>query len=727
MRVQEQQERGNGRTVRLTVRGMDCPDCAVSLERAVKGVPGVSYARLVYSTALLRVESDMGEGVIPAVRRVAERMGYELVQETADQQPQTWRTWLATNRQTVLTAASGPLVVAGLVAQLLGVDPLASRVLFGAAIISGGYYLARAGLVALWTAHSLDMNVLMMVAAIGAMAVGEFAEGAVTVFLFSIGELLESYTSDRARNAIRALMDLAPAEATVQRDGHTAVVPVEDLVVGDRVLVRPGERLPADGRVVEGQSEVNQAPITGESVPVAKSLGSEVFAGTMNGSGVLTVEVTRPAEDSSLARILALVEEAQSERAPTQRWVDRFAGVYTPIVIGLAALVAAVPPLLGLGALSTWVYRALVLLVISCPCALVISTPVTLVSALTRAARGGVLIKGGRHLEALGGLKAIAFDKTGTLTVGEPYVVGGSCEYHTDPRNECKTCSALLAKAAALEGRSEHALARAVMREAEAQGLLRVHSPGQDIVAHAGLGIEGRVEGHRISAGSPEFSRRSSGPSDAFLEVVHEAQEEGHTVVVIEDACCGQRCYLSIADNLREGAAKALRELKSAGVGHTVMLTGDNAHIARLIARRAGVDEYYAGLLPQDKVDAVERLLERFGSVAMVGDGVNDAPALARATVGIAMGAAGTDAALETADVALMGDDLSKVPFAVRLSRAALRLVRANVALSLAIKGAFLVLAVIGLSTLWMAVLADTGASVLVTLNGMRMLRFPEA
>jgi len=603
-----------------------------------------------------------------------------------------------------------------------------SRLLLVLSMAVGGYPLARAAWVSITEAHTLDMNVLMVVAAVGAMAIGEYAEGAVTLFLFSVGESLESATSDRARNAIRSLMALAPQEAAVEREGGSVVVAVGDLRTGERVLVRPGERFPVDGVVLEGHSAANQAPITGESMPVEKGVGDDVFAGTINGSGALVVRVTRLAADSTIARVMRMVEEAQSEKAPAQRMVDRFAAVYTPVVFGIAVLVAAVPPLAGLGPAGVWVYRALVLLVIACPCALVISTPVTIVSALARGARSGVLIKGGRHLEALASLQVVAFDKTGTLTAGEPYVVGGSCELHPEGPQACANCRDLLAKAAALEERSEHALARAVTRRAAEQGLAGRYSAGESAVAHAGLGISGVVGGHVVTAGNLAFSEENGNGrvSEGLARQIREAERAGYTVVLVDDACCGQRCFLAVADALRPGAARVVAGVREAGIGRTVMLTGDNPDIAGLIAGEAGVDEFRARLLPQDKVEAVEQLERDYGPTAMVGDGVNDAPALARATVGIAMGAAGTDTALETADVALMGDDLTRLPYALRLSRAALTVVRQNVTVSLLVKALFLALALAGKATLWMAVLADTGTSVLVTLNGMRMLRYRE-
>ncbi len=724
-------------TIRLAVQGLDCPDCAASLERAVQGLPGVLTAQLVFTTSRLSLTAE-SEEVLPEVVELAGAMGYEVAPEGMPPVPahQGWWAWVVRRRRELATWVGGGLLLLAFALSLLGLPEVVSNALYAASIVIGGVYVARAGWVGIRTTHAPDMNALMAVAAVGAMIVGEFAEGALTVFLFSLGELLESYSMDRARNAIRTLMNLTPEEATLLSDGEERRVHVSALAPGDRVVVRPGERIPMDGGVLEGSSAVNQAPITGESMPVEKGVGDEVFAGTINGNGVLVMEVTRRADDTTLARILRLVEEAQSQRAPAQRFVDRFARVYTPAVIGLAALIAVVPPLLGFGALSTWFYRALVLLVIACPCALVISTPVTIVSALARAARSGVLIKGGRYLEAMASLRAVAFDKTGTLTVGEPHVVNAGCELLPEG-GRCENCGDLLAKAAAIEGRSEHALARAVTRYAESEGVSERYAAAEGVQALTGLGIEGLVSGHMVSVGSVALCRRNNGHNgghngggdseDDLCRIATEEERKGYTVLVIEDACCGSRCFLSVSDALRDGVADVIRGMRRDGIEHTVMLTGDNPHIARTIAAEAGVDDAKAGLLPDDKVTAVRDLMARYGQVAMVGDGVNDAPALATATVGIAMGAAGTDTALETADVALMSDDLAKLPFAIRLSRRALNTVRANIAFALIFKAAFLALAVAGVANLWMAVLADTGASLLVALNGLRLLRMRES
>jgi len=724
------------------VEGLDCADCALHLEEALRRTPGVAEVSLDFSLARLRVVPEAGAQVAPVVERVAKEMGQTLQPERAgageeaqagEQAGQPWRVWLRRHRRDVMAAVAGVLIVVAAGSDLLGLAEPVVAGLYIAAIVCGGFYVARAGWTGLRMARSLDMNALMTIAAAGSIFVGEWAEGAVAMFLFALGNSLEGYTMDRARNAIRGLIKLSPRRATVLHGSEETQVGVEELEIGDRILVRPGERVPMDGAVLSGESAVNQAPITGESVPVDKGPGDEVFAGTVNGQGALTVRVTHLAADTTIARIIRMVEEAQAQKAPSQRFVDRFARVYTPIVIAVAAAVAIVPPLAGWlsGAFSApfgeWFYRALVLLVIACPCALVISTPVSIVSAIASAARAGVLIKGGAYLEALGALKVIAFDKTGTLTAGRPQVVEVRCIEHQTgaPWSECSTCRDVLAVAAAVERRSEHPLARAIVQAAEEQGMMATLPVAEGVQAVAGRGVQGKVDGRRVTVGSHTYIHQAY-PDQAHHEVcdaIDAAQAAGQTAMVVSDDRDGVMGYIVVADTLRAGVAEVMAALKRIGIERTVMLTGDNEATARAVAAAAQVDEVQAGLLPEQKVAAVEALLASYGAVAMVGDGVNDAPALARASVGIAMGAAGTDTALETADVALMADDLGKLPFAVRLSRRARGIIRQNVALSLGIKAVFLVLAVAGVATLWMAVFADMGASLIVTFNGMRLLR----
>lgn len=566
----------------------------------------------------------------------------------------------------------------------------------------------------------LDINVLMVIAVIGAIALGEWFEAAMVVWLFGISEWLEARTLARARHAIRDMMSIAPQEALVRRDGQVVGVPIGDVHIGDVVLVRPGDRVPVDGTVVHGESAVNQAPITGESWPADKTTGDPVFAGSINGMGALDVRVDRLAADSTIARIIHLVEEAQSRRAPIQTFVDRFARRYTPAVVLLAAAIAIIPPTIAsiealsmaAGQWGEWWYRALVLLVVSCPCALVISTPVAIVSALTTAARAGVLIKGGAHLERLASVRCVAFDKTGTLTEGRVAVtdVFGVGATHADE---------VLTVAASLEARSEHPIGRAIVDRARAAGV--TFAEGHHFRALPGLGAEATVASGVAVIGSHRFFESRDLCTDDVHARMAEVEATGATPVFVgrDGAALG---VIGLADSLRDGSDRVVQDLRSAGVEHVVLLTGDTRRSATATRDASGVDEVYADLMPEDKVTLVEMLRREHGVVAMVGDGVNDAPALAASDVGIAMGA-GTGVALETADVALVGDNLARLPFVLRLSRDTLQTIKVNVGIALGLKGAFVVLTVFGAATLWMAVLADTGASLLVVANSLRLLR----
>ena len=753
------QQRYRHRELRLS--GMDCADCAAKLEKGVARLEGVLHCAVNFATAKMSVEYDVEALDYRAIVERIRRLGYDVVDEEAEGVPapeaesggvRGLLRFMWGKRRDTLTLISGLLILLAFALETPGVSRTVTHALYAAAIVTGGFYVARKGITGAWINRELDINFLMTIAAIGAAAIGAWEEGALVVFLFSLGETLESYTMDRARNAIRSLMELAPAEATVLRpctdceehrgqplpDGsryqggpcpwcevHEQRVPVAELAVGDVILVRPGERIPMDGRVIRGASTVNQAPITGESIPVVKEPGDEVFAGTINGEGALEVEVTRLAEDNTLSRIIHMVEEAQAQKAPSQRWVDRFARYYTPAVVALAVLIAIVPPVFfGQPFLEPptgghgWLYRALALLIIACPCALVISTPVSIVSAISNAARNGVLVKGGAYLEAAGGLRVVAFDKTGTLTRGEPGVTdvipldGYSSE-------------ALLAVAAAVESRSEHPLARAIVAEAEQRDIS--FTPAEDFQALTGRGARGRLDGSIVHIGNRTLLSELQVPlPEALAAHVERLEKEGKTVMVVVASTDGRVApigLIAVADVVRPEARETVAALKRAGIRRTVMLTGDNERTAQAIAAQVGIDEVRANLLPEEKVDTVEQLLAEYDQVAMVGDGVNDAPALARATVGIAMGGAGTDQALETADMVLMADDLSKLPFAMQLSRQTLRIVRQNIAFSLVVKAAFMALAIPGLATLWMAVFADVGASLVVILNGMRLLQ----
>ncbi|NLE22662.1 MAG: cation-translocating P-type ATPase [Actinobacteria bacterium] len=761
----------------LHVTGMDCADCAVKLQGALRRERGVRSADVNFGAATLAVAIDPQETALPDVFRAVRRLGYDTIERRTAEEPATpsaataaraltERSFWLREPRAVATLVSGVLTVAGFLA--LAVAPAASAWLFAAAVLSGGAYVARAGFFSL-RGRQVDMNVLMTLAMIGAAAIGEWSEAALVAFLFSLGNGLQAATLERTRRAITGLMQLAPPRATVLRpcpthgDLEETDVDAAAIVVGDIVVVRPGERAAVDGLVVEGQAAADQSAVTGESMPAGKGPGDQVFAGSIIEGGSLRVRATATASDTTIAKIVHMVEEAQAQRAPAESIVDRFASRYTPVVVALAAAVAFVPPLFG-ASFDTWFYRGLALLIISCPCALVISTPVSILAALARATRHGVLIKGGAYLERMAGLRAVAFDKTGTLTVGRPQV--------TDivPLNGASQ-EQVLALAAALERYSEHPLAQAVVdrasavamttdgtgRQTHAQAAVvtaacacetpgccapagshvhaghahaeQGHDHDGDMHAHdverfraiAGRGVRGEVDGRLHFVGRPDLlGAHAADP--ALVETVERLERQGKTAVVVgdEDGALG---VIAVSDPLRPDARDAIDALRDLGVAEVVMLTGDNAETARAVAAEAGVTDVRAGLLPPEKVDAVAELRERAGAVAMVGDGVNDAPALAAASLGIAMGAAGTDAALQTADVALMGDDLSAVPQTIRLARRTRRIIWQNIVFSIAVKAVFLLLAPLGLVSLWLAVFADMGTSLLVTGNGLRLYR----
>jgi Cd2+/Zn2+-exporting ATPase len=573
-----------------------------------------------------------------------------------------------------------------------------------------------------WTSirrRVLDINVLMVIAVIGAGALGEWFEGATVVWLFGVAQVLESLSMDRARDAIRKLMVVAPAVAIVRRRGHDLRIPASEVVVGDVLVLKPGDRLPVDGVIVAGESAFDESPITGESFPVEKVPGEHVYAGTINGTGAIEIRAVRVAADSTIARIIHLVEHAQKQRAPVQTFVDRFARRYTPAVAILALGLAVGGPLVtgGLagwaGEFGTWSYRALAMLVVACPCALVISTPVSIVSALTTAARHGVLIKGGAHLERLGAVRSVAFDKTGTLTHGQITV--------TDVLGlDGTSADSVLSVAAALEARSEHPIGRAIVHRAQIAGL--AFAPGAAFRALPGLGAEATVAEATAIVGSHRLFEDRQLCTPALHARVDEVERSGATAVLVGHAGTALG-VIGLADRMRTDGRAAVSGLRNTGVERIVLLTGDIRASAERTLAGTGLDEAHAELLPAQKVEAIQALRGRYGPVAMVGDGINDAPALAAADVGIAMGVAGSDVALETADVVLMSDDLSRLPFALRLGRTALGNIRQNVAIALTLKFAFVVLAAAGLATMWMAILADTGASLLVTANSLRLLR----
>jgi Cd2+/Zn2+-exporting ATPase len=687
------------------VEGMDCHEEVKILERRLSRLSGLESLDADVLGQRLRIKYDAARLSTDAIAEAVSQTGMRAWLEHEQPAPPRgdWRRHMV--------VGSGVLFAAGLALGFFDWR-IPSWPFLAAAVALGSVPTARRAMASVRARH-LDIHVLMIVAVIGAVMLGEWTEAASVVFLFAVAQLLEAGAMERARGAIRALMELAPVDALVRRNGKQERVAVDEVAAGDIVLIGPGEKIPVDGRVIAGSSHVNQAPVTGESLPAEKDVGDDVFAGTINGRGALDIETTRRRRDSTLARIIHLVERAQAQRAPSQAFVDRFARVYTPIVLTLAVVVAVVPPLAGSGAWDQWFYRALVLLVISCPCALVISTPVSIVSGLAAAARKGVLIKGGAHLEKLAQVTCVAFDKTGTLSKGRLHVQSVTAINGARP-------ASILAMAAALERRSEHPIGRAIVERAELLGLPIADSSG--FRAAPGRGAEATVDGAAVLAGSPRFFSEAKLSSPDVDTVVEQVSNAGSTPVLIarNGVVVG---VIGVADEIRPGAPEAVDVLRAQGIRHVALLTGDQQAPAGAFGAATGVDEVRAELLPEDKLAAVAALRARHGVIAMVGDGVNDAPALAAADVGIAMGVAGTDVALETADVALMADELGKIAYAVRLSRATTRNIRANIAFSIVLKGAFLAMAVIGVATLWMAVAADMGASLLVIGNALRLLR----
>ncbi|MGM0590181.1 MAG: heavy metal translocating P-type ATPase [Halobacteriota archaeon] len=759
-------ENSDETTTRFTVPEMDCPSCAGKIENALDRVAGVSGYETQPTTGTVTVTYDVGTVTVSNIVASIEGAGYPVADSSgerysgSDQTDGNERIW--TSPRAVKTWISGVFLSLGLlfefviggqnvpVASVLGSELLVADVLFllavaigGQAILRGGYYSARN--------LSLDIDFLMSVAILGALvaslAYGEalYFEAATLAFLFSVAELLEGYSMSRARNSLEELMELSPDEAAVKRDSGEETIPVDRVAVGDVVVVRPGEKIPMDGEVVDGESAVNQAPITGESVPVDKTVGDEVYAGTINEGGYLEVRVTVDAAHNTLSRIVEMVEDAQSNKTEREQFVERFAAYYTPVVVGFAALVTVGSPyVLGTG-WSTAVVYGLTLLVLACPCAFVISTPVSVVSGITSAARNGVLIKGGNYLEAMGAVDVVAFDKTGTLTKGE-LTVTDVIALNGNSEEDVLRC------ARGLEARSEHPIGEAIAVEAGTAGVAEREIT--DFESITGKGVRAKLDGTPHFAGKPGLfedlgfdlshvhattdggvvtrtARRMCDQNnclDLLDETVPELQSEGKTVVLVgtEDELEG---VIAVADEVRAEAEDAVARLKELGVTRTVMLTGDNQRTARAIADRVGIDEFRGELLPDDKVSEIEALVDEYGDVAMVGDGINDAPALATATVGVAMGAAGTDTALETADIALMADDLGKLPYLYELAGDANGVIRQNIVASLVVKAGLAVAVPFGYVPIWLAVLAgDAGMTVGVTGNAMRLSRLrPEA
>jgi Cd2+/Zn2+-exporting ATPase len=706
---------GRYRHEALPVDGMDCADCALVIEHSLGRLEGVLSARANYAAGQVWVEYDTALVRRKAILQRIEHLGYRVIENKEE-------TWWRRNWEFVLIGLAGFFLLIAWVGETFFDLPDSVAISFYIlAYIAAGYDVARHAIPALFRLH-FDTDVLMISAAIGAAVLGEWVEGAFLLFLFGLGHAGEHYAMGRARHAIRALADLAPQSARVRRGDREMEVPVADLHLGDIVFVRDGERIPADGRVVRGQSAVDQSPITGESLAVDKGPGDEVFAGTVNGVGSLELEVTKRAEDTTLSRVIQMVTEAQSQKSPTQRLTERFSRVFVPAVLVLASVVIVVPPLLGWTDWADSFFRGMVLLVAASPCALVIGTPASVLAGIAQAARNGVLIKGGVHLENLGAIDALAFDKTGTITRGQPEVtdVIVTDDGHLPP-------DGLLSLAAAVESRSSHPLAQAIVRAAGVRGLSTPDTGDVEVVS--GRGVRSTLSGHPVLIGNCSlFEDEDIRVPPQLQAIVESLERESKTTMLVYGPARDERVRflgaIALADTPRQTATTALRELKSLGIRKTVMLTGDNERVAAVIAQRLGLSHYRANLLPEQKVEAIKSLTAEYGRVAMVGDGVNDAPALAQATVGIAMGGAGTDVALETADVALMADDLSKLPFAIGLGRATHKVIYQNLGIALGVILLLIGLSVTGLAGLTLAVILHEGSTLVVVANAMRLLRF---
>jgi len=691
----------------LPIEGMDCSDCVMVLEHSLRRMEGMLSVSASYAAQNLRIEYDRHLVDRPTIEKRVRSLGYGIPVGGV-------RGWTRKNRELLLSLAAGALVLGGwLGGTFLGLPPAIAGLLYMLAYLFGGWEISRHAWHALRESH-FDTDLLMAAAAVGAAFLGNWAEGGLLLFLFSLGHALEERALDRARSAIRALADLAPKTALVRRDGREVELPVEGVSLDEVVIVQPGQRIPVDGKVLLGRSVVDQSPVTGESVPVEKAPGSQVFAGTINGEGALDVIVTRLAKDSTLARVIKLVEVAQTQKSPTQALTERFARRFVPAVLVGDALLILILLILGVPFQVAFT-RAMTLLVAASPCALALGAPSAILAGIAQAARHGVLVKGGAHLENLGRLKAIAFDKTGTITKGKPEM--------TDLISLADlSAEDVLRLAAAVESRSAHPLARAILRAAQERGLV-IASP-MLVTALTGLGVQAQVDGKLVLAGNTRLlEERGIAIPEATRRQVQELEDQGKTVILVclQGIATG---LIAVADVLRADAPGAIARLKSLGVEKNVMLSGDNPRAAAYIAALAGVDEYQAGLLPEDKLSAIQGLVQEYGYVGMVGDGVNDAPALANATVGIAMGGAGTDVALETADVALMGDDLSRLPFAVGLGGASRKVMFQNLVIALGVILALVVASITGWAGIGMAVLLHEGSTIVVVLNSLRLLGY---
>ncbi|WP_411842711.1 heavy metal translocating P-type ATPase [Salinicoccus sp. HZC-1] len=678
------------------IDGFSCANCAKTFEKNVKNIKSVENAEVNFGASKITITGDA------TVQQIEKAGAFEKLKVVDKNQPKPEKQSFFKKHREVLISGLFMLLGFALIIINDGQNAITTGT-FLISIIIGGYQMFWTGINNL-SKLRFDMKTLMTIAVIGAALIGEWPEAAVVVVLFAVSESLERYSMEKARASIQSLMEIAPNTAVIKTPAGNKELPVEDVRIGDIMIIKPGDKLSMDGVIQSGSTNINQAAITGEALPAPKSAGDDVFAGTLNQSGYLEVEVTKNNEDTTLAKIIQLVEEAQQERAPAQHFVDQFAKYYTPAIMVAALLVAIIPPLLFGASWATWVYQGLAVLVVGCPCALVISTPIAIVSAIGNAANRGVLIKGGVYLETIGQSRTIAFDKTGTLTEGHPHVTDFMTYGDYDRE-------AVLALSAALESKSEHPLAASILDFTESEDVEYSTIHIDDFKAETGKGITGTIDCKIYSIGKPE----NFDDADAY-------QSEGKTVMIIKENNTVIGLF-AVIDPLRESSKAAIEKLHKMG-SRTAMLTGDNEKTAGAIAGTLGIDTVYAGLMPEDKLDAIKNM-QSDHKVTMVGDGINDAPALATADIGIAMGK-GTDTALETADVALMGNDISQLPFTVNLSKRTLRIIKANITFSLVIKLIALLLVIPGWLTLWIAILSDIGATLIVALNGMRLLRVKE-
>ncbi|SDK27283.1 heavy metal translocating P-type ATPase [Sediminibacillus albus] len=690
------------------LQGLSCTNCAAKFEKNIRSIESVEDVELNFGASKMKV---IGKASISQLEQAGAFDGIKVLPERQRQTESKESMW--SKRENLQTTIALLLVFAGYGFYFsAGENSPVTIGVFLSSILIGGYGLFKEGLKNLAKLH-FDMKTLMTIAVIGAAIIGEWAEAAVVVFLFALSEALEGYSMDKARQSIRILMGIAPNRATIKRENELLEMDVEDVRIDDTLIVKPGQKIAMDGEVILGQSSINQAEITGESIPVLKSSGDEVFAGTLNQEGYLEVRVTKLAEDTTIAQVIHLVEEAQAERAPSQQFVDKFAKYYTPAILLISLLVAVIPPLFYDASLGSSVYNGLAVLVVGCPCALVISTPVAIVTAIGNAARKGVLIKGGIHLEETGRLKVIAFDKTGTLTKGKPEVTDILSFSNLDEQ-------AILSISAALETHSQHPLAAAILRKAGKEDTAGYKV--EDFQSMTGQGAQAIVGNTLFYIGKPSLFTGMFSIPDNIQTKIDDLQLQGKTVSLL-GTNQEIKGLIAAADQVRKGSLSIIEKLYELGITKTVMLTGDNQFTGRAIGSELGLSEVQADLMPEDKLQVIKKLRESYGKTAMIGDGVNDAPALASANVGIAMGGAGTDTALETADIAFMADDLDKLPYTIALSRKTLAVIKQNVAFALGLKLLALLLLIPGWLTLWLAIFADMGATLIVVLNSLRLIK----